>query len=98
MKCKVCGAAYVACRTPNLTGVFRWRDVACSVECGQVWLERIERSRSKSTQEPVAEPVQQAVQESIQESVQESTPEMIQDSFQEVDLVLVEEDYPEPIE
>lgn len=98
MKCKVCGAEYIACRTPNLTGIFRWRDVACSVECGQVWLERIERSRSKPSQEPVAEPMQETVQDAIQESVQESTPEMIQDSVQEVNLVLVEEDDPEPIE
>lgn len=92
MKCKVCGTEYIACRTPNLTGVFRWRDVACSVECGQVWLERIERSRSKPAQEPVVEPVQETVQEEILESVQESMPEMIHDSVQEVDLVLLEED------
>lgn len=98
MKCKVCGKDYIACRTPNLTGIFRWRDVACSVECGQVWLERIERSRSKLSQEPVAEPMQETVQDSIREAVQESMPEVIQDSIQEVNLVLVEKDNSEPTE
>lgn len=43
--CRVCGKEYECCRTPNTTGMFRWRDVACSVECGLEYLERIERSR-----------------------------------------------------
>lgn len=83
MKCKVCGKEYIACRTPNLTGIFRWRDVACSVECGQVWLERIEKSRSKVNQEPVADPVQ----EPLQEHEQELLPEVILNTVQEVCLL-----------
>jgi len=49
--CKVCGKSYVACRTPNPTGMFRWRDVACSIECAQEWLARIEKSRAKTAEE-----------------------------------------------
>lgn len=41
----MCGKRYEACHTPNTTGVFRWRDVACSIECGRIYLERIEQSR-----------------------------------------------------
>lgn len=44
--CKTCGKKYEACRTPNPTGVFRWRDVACSIECAQKYLAAIEESRS----------------------------------------------------
>lgn len=44
-ECRVCGKKYEACHTPNTSGVFRWRDVACSIECGRIYLERIEQSR-----------------------------------------------------
>lgn len=54
--CRVCGKQYEACHTPNTTGVFRWRDVACSIECGRIYLERIEKSRKPAAQ--TAEPVE----------------------------------------
>lgn len=44
-ECRVCGKKYEACHTPNTSGVFRWRDVTCSIECGRIYLERIEQSR-----------------------------------------------------
>lgn len=44
-ECRVCGKKYEACHTPNTSGIFRWRDVACSIECGRIYLERIEQSR-----------------------------------------------------
>lgn len=44
-ECRVCGKKYEACHTPNTSGVFRWRDVACSIECGRIYLERVELSR-----------------------------------------------------
>ena len=45
-KCRVCGKPYKACRTiRNVAGVFRWQEVACSPECGSIYLARIEESR-----------------------------------------------------
>ena len=44
--CRVCGAEYEACKTPNTENVFRWRDVACSKECGAEYLKRVLASRS----------------------------------------------------
>lgn len=45
LECKVCGARYEACRTPNTLGVFRWRDVACCKEHGQIYLESVMEAR-----------------------------------------------------
>lgn len=45
-QCRVCGKSYEACHTTrHVAGVFRWQDVACSPECGSVYLARIEESR-----------------------------------------------------
>lgn len=39
--CRVCGREYIACKTPNTESVFRWKDVACSRECGAEYLRRV---------------------------------------------------------
>lgn len=45
-KCRVCGKEYEACRSANrAAGVFRWQEVACSPECGAVYLQQINESR-----------------------------------------------------
>lgn len=45
-KCRVCGKEYEACRSANRSaGVFRWQEVACSPECGTIYLRKIEESR-----------------------------------------------------
>ena len=45
-KCRVCGKPYEACRSArNVAGVFRWQEVACSRECGLIYLAKIEESR-----------------------------------------------------
>lgn len=45
-RCRVCGKEYKACRTAALSdGVFRWQDVACSPECGSVYLQRVNEAR-----------------------------------------------------
>lgn len=46
-KCRVCGKEYEACRSIK-TGdtVFNWREVACSPECGKVYLQRVMASRT----------------------------------------------------
>ncbi len=62
-KCRVCGKEYEACRSANRgDSVFRWREVACSPECGAIYLNQIIESRShaipkKSKQKAAAEPV-----------------------------------------
>lgn len=45
--CRVCGKKYEACRSIK-TGdsVFNWREVACSPECGKVYLQQVIASRS----------------------------------------------------
>ncbi len=45
-KCRVCGKEYEACHTLKHTaGVFRWQEVACSQECGSIYLAAIRESR-----------------------------------------------------
>ena len=45
-KCRVCGKPYEACHTTKrIAGVFRWQEVACSPECGSIYLAEIEASR-----------------------------------------------------
>lgn len=45
-KCRVCGKEYEACRSANrAAGVFRWQEVACSPECGNIYLRQINESR-----------------------------------------------------
>lgn len=44
--CRVCGKQYEACRSASRTaGIFRWQEVACSPECGSIYLQRINESR-----------------------------------------------------
>lgn len=46
-RCRVCGKEFIPCRTAKVhDGVFRWREVACSPECGSVYFERILESRN----------------------------------------------------
>jgi hypothetical protein len=46
-KCRICGKAYEACRSANRTAVvFRWQEVACSPECGAMYLQKINESRN----------------------------------------------------
>lgn len=44
--CRVCGKEYEACHTAKSSSVtFRWQDVACSPECGAIYLAEIRASR-----------------------------------------------------
>lgn len=48
--CRVCGKSYEACRTVNkVPGVFRWQEVACSPECGAIYLQKVNDARSGGT-------------------------------------------------
>lgn len=51
-KCRVCGKEYDACHSLVAdTGVFRWREVACSPECGEEYLRRVLESRGQLPKE-----------------------------------------------
>lgn len=44
--CRVCGKMYTPCSDcENDKSIFRWRTVACSIECGREYFSRIEKSR-----------------------------------------------------
>lgn len=50
--CRVCGKEYEACHTnKSSNGTFRWQDVACSPECGAIYLAQIRASRNKAITE-----------------------------------------------
>ena len=50
-KCRVCNKEYRACNPIGLnTGKFRWQAVACSLECGSIYLERLMTSQYKITE------------------------------------------------
>lgn len=51
-QCRVCGAEYKPCNNhAPQSGVFRWREVACSPDCGEIYLRRIQESRGLIPQE-----------------------------------------------
>lgn len=83
-KCRVCGKEYEACRSANrVAGVFRWQEVACSPECGSIYLKRINESRGvvesvrkvKHKREQVTEEVKPAAVVTIESAVQEAPAE-----------------------
>lgn len=45
-KCRVCGKDYEACHSVRKANVFRWQEVACSPECGEIYLRKINESRN----------------------------------------------------
>lgn len=46
--CKVCGKEYACCKTlRRIEGIFRWQDVACSVEHGQIYLDSVLKARGE---------------------------------------------------
>lgn len=51
-KCRVCGKEYEACHSIRRgSNIFRWQEVACSPECGEIYLKRINASRNTSEPE-----------------------------------------------
>lgn len=46
--CKVCGKIYTPCSDcENDKIAFRWRKVACSMECGRKYFEMVQNERNK---------------------------------------------------
>lgn len=45
-ECRVCGKSFIPCgKRADQIGAFNWMEVACSPECGQIYLERVIESR-----------------------------------------------------
>lgn len=55
MKCRVCGAEYEACTSIKAGSPFNWREVACSPECGEIYLARVNEARQPKKEEVVHE-------------------------------------------
>ena len=82
-KCRVCGASYEACRSAKQNGVFRWQEVACSPECGAIYLAEINESRAKKE---ISEPIVRFAPVTIElEPVEEPTEAMpeLDEEFEE---------------
>lgn len=51
-KCRVCGKGYEPCHSTRFEpGVFRWREVACSPECGAIYLQQVRKARGLLSEE-----------------------------------------------
>ena len=59
MICRVCGAEYDGCVNTAYEGkgVFRWKDVACSQECGRVYLQKVLEARDELPKEKKSEAI-----------------------------------------
>lgn len=56
--CKICGKEYECCRTLRIVeGVFRWQDVACCVEHGEQYLDKVLISRGEKKPDPESEAI-----------------------------------------
>lgn len=81
-KCRVCGKEYEACHSAKrVDGVFQWKDVACSPECGATYLALIRESRAKKHDAVAIEPVDMAFAIFEQEYQDESEDDMFEDAF-----------------
>lgn len=71
--CSVCGNTYESCKSVR-TGrpVFNWREVSCSPECGQVYLEMVMESRNKKSEiiQEEASPLTVEVLEEIDDEIE----------------------------
>ena len=80
LKCRVCGKEYEACRNAKrVDGVFRWQDVACSVEHGTIYLDLIRKSRAEQHDAVANDPVSKAFDLFDEEYLDEVDDEMFYD-------------------
>lgn len=73
--CKVCGKEYTVCRNETTyDGVFHWRVVACSPECGAKYLAAVTAARSGNATKddsPVVESVAKVYKKPKKAAVEE---------------------------
>lgn len=59
--CKVCGKSYLGCtNAEKYDGIFRYQTVACSPECGAIYLARVLESRGIKQESAEPEQVTEA--------------------------------------
>lgn len=45
--CRICGKEFVPCnQCYRVTGKFNWREMCCSIECGDKYLQAVEQARN----------------------------------------------------
>lgn len=89
--CRVCGAKYEACNSARSGNkAFNWREVACSPECGMVYLDKIAASRS------IVEPVEEAAVMRFHRKKKIETPKPELEQAVEVEAVPAETEVAEP--
>lgn len=77
--CRVCGKEYGACLSAKTApGKYHWQEVACSPECGSIYLQRVIASRIKVEDDLIEEEV-------VEESVGEPAEELIENRVNTVD-------------
>lgn len=74
--CRVCGKEYTPCKSAKYDPkVFNWKEVACSAECGSIYLQRVLASRAPAPAEKpkrVASRKKPVVEDSIEVVLSES--------------------------
>ncbi len=59
--CKICGKKYEGCtNAEKYDGVFRYQTVACSPECGAIYLAQIMKSRGAEQESSESEQIEPA--------------------------------------
>ena len=45
--CRICGKEFIPCKTCyKETGIFNWREMCCSADCGKKYLLAVEQARN----------------------------------------------------
>lgn len=71
--CRVCGKPFVPCNTSiQDIGVFNYRTVACSPECGVEYLRRVQASRQKSAEQVSSDTTVSAVKNASEDAIVET--------------------------
>ena len=92
LKCRVCGKEYEGCRNAKrVDGVFRWQDVACSIEHGAEYLMAVRAARGQVQETVATVPVKAVVAEDAEaifgaEYAEDSEDEFVEDDNEDEDL------------
>lgn len=83
--CRVCGKAYEACHTVRkVAGVFRWQEVACSRECGSIYLAKVAASRMEIPVQPTVTAIYDMVDDDSDDDIEDEMDDCDDD---EIDIV-----------
>ena len=51
IKCKTCKKTFSGCSTCEKFGIFYWKDICCSIECYQAYVEKVLEARKGDSNE-----------------------------------------------